>query len=96
MSLTQADVKKVSMLARLDLSDQELKTMTAQLAKIVGFVEQLAELDTEAVEPMAGALGVANVFRDDVVRSSVAREEMLANSPHHDGEFFLVPPVLGE
>lgn len=96
MSLTQADVKKVSLLARLDLSDQELQTMTAQLTKIVDFVEQLAELDTEEVEPMAGALGVANVFRDDVVRPSVAREEMLANAPHHDEEFFLVPPVLGE
>ncbi len=96
MSLTQADVKKVSLLARLDLSDAELETMTAQLAKIVGFVEQLAELDTEAVEPMAHAVDVANVLRDDVARPSVARGEMLANSPHHDEEFFLVPPVLGE
>ena len=96
MSLTQADVKKVSLLARLDLSAEELETMTSQLAKIVGFVEQLAELDTEAVEPMADALGVANVLRDDVIRPSVAREEMLAGAPHHDEEFFLVPPVLGE
>ena len=96
MSLTQDDVKKISLLARLDLSGEELETMTAQLTKIVGFVEQLAELDTEAVEPMANALGVANVFRDDAVRPSVAREEMLANSPHHDEEFFLVPPVLGQ
>ena len=96
MSLTQADVKKVSLLARLDLSDAELETMTAQLAKIVGFVEQLAELDTEAVEPMAHAVDVANVLRDDVARPSVARAEMLGNSPHHDEEFFLVPPVLGE
>ena len=96
MSLTQADVKKVSLLARLDLSDAELETMTAQLAKIVGFVEQLAELDTEAVEPMAHAVDVANVLRDDVARPSVARAEMLGNSPQHDEEFFLVPPVLGE
>lgn len=96
MSLTQADVKKVSLLARLDLSAEELETMTAQLDKIVGFVEQLSELDTEAVAPMAGALGLANVFRDDAVRPSVVREEMLANAPNHDEAFFLVPPVLGE
>ena len=96
MSLTQADVKKVSLLARLDLSSDELKTMTVQLAKIVGFVEQLSELDTESVEPMAHALDVSNVWRDDVARPSVAREQMLASAPHHDEEFFLVPPVLGE
>ncbi|MCH8923919.1 MAG: Asp-tRNA(Asn)/Glu-tRNA(Gln) amidotransferase subunit GatC [Planctomycetes bacterium] len=96
MSLTQADIKKVSLLARLDLSAEELETMTAQLAKIVGFVEQLAEVDTESVEPMAHALEVSNVFRDDAVRPSVARDEMLAGAPHHDDKFFLVPPVLGE
>ena len=100
MSLTQADVKKVSLLARLDLSDAELETMTAQLAKIVGFVEQLSELDAEldnaSVEPMAHALDVSNVLRDDVVRPSVAREQMLASAPSHNEEFFLVPPVLGE
>src|SRR5262249_28805013 len=96
MSLTRADVEKVSLLARLELTPAELDTMTAQLAGIVGYVEQLNELDTAGVEPMAHALDVANVFAADEVRPSLERSTALANAPHHDGEFYLVPAVLGE
>jgi aspartyl-tRNA(Asn)/glutamyl-tRNA(Gln) amidotransferase subunit C len=56
----------------------------------------LTELDTDGVEPMAHAVELSNVFRDDVVRPSLSREEALANAPHHDGECYLVPAVLGE
>jgi aspartyl-tRNA(Asn)/glutamyl-tRNA(Gln) amidotransferase subunit C len=95
MAISRADVLKVSLLARLQLSDDELDTMTQQLSQIVGYVDQLSELNTDDVEPMAHALDVSNVFADDVVVDSLAREASLANSPHHDGESFLVPAVLG-
>jgi aspartyl-tRNA(Asn)/glutamyl-tRNA(Gln) amidotransferase subunit C len=96
MSLTRAEVEKVSLLARLQLSPQELDTMTTQLGAIVGYVEQLSALDTEGVEPMAHALDVSNVFAADEIRPSLPRAEALANAPHQDGEFYLVPAVLGE
>ena len=96
MTLTRADVEKVSLLARLELTDSELDTMTAQLGQIVGYVELLGELDTTNVEPMAHAIDVTNVFADDVVRPSLDRSAALANAPHSDDEFYLVPAVLGD
>ena len=96
MSLTRAEVEKVSLLGRLQLSPAELDTMTSQLGAIVGYVEQLAELDTSGVEPMAHALEVDNVFAADQLRPSLPRGEALANAPHQDGEYYLVPAVLGE
>ncbi len=96
MSLTRQDVEKVSLLARLRLTPEELDRMTEQLGQIVAYVESLSELDTEKVEPMAHALDVANVFAEDELRPGLDREAALANAPHHDREFYLVPAVLGE
>lgn len=96
MSLTREDVEKVALLARLRFSPAELDTLTEQLAHVVGYVEQLRELDTEGVPPMAHAVEVTNVFREDVVTPSLPREQALATAPHHDGACFLVPAVLGE
>lgn len=96
MSISRTDVEKVALLARLQLTDAELETMTDQLAQIVGYVDQLAEVDTEGVEPMAHAIELANVFKDDRVAASLAREAALANAPHHDGRGYLVPAVLGD
>jgi aspartyl-tRNA(Asn)/glutamyl-tRNA(Gln) amidotransferase subunit C len=96
MSLSRDDVEKVALLGRLRLSTQELDTMTAQLGAIVGYVDLLAELNTEDVEPMAHAVELTNVFRADEERPSLPLAEALANAPHHDGQFYLVPAVLGE
>ena len=96
MTLTRADVEKVSLLARLELSDAEVDAMTSQLGQVLGYVEQLSALDTDGVEPMAHALDVANVLADDLLQPSLPRESALANAPHHDDECYLVPAVLGE
>jgi aspartyl-tRNA(Asn)/glutamyl-tRNA(Gln) amidotransferase subunit C len=96
MSLTRQQVEKVSLLGRLLLGDEELDRMTAQMGQIVAYVESLAELDTDAVEPMAHALEISNVFAPDELRPSLARDAALAGAPHHDREFYLVPAVLGE
>jgi aspartyl-tRNA(Asn)/glutamyl-tRNA(Gln) amidotransferase subunit C len=95
MSLTRQEVERVSLLARLRLTDAELDTMTAQLGQVVDYVAQLSELDTQNVAPMAHAIEVSNVFRADDVRPSLDRSEALANAPHHDDQFYLVPAVLG-
>ena len=96
MSISRQDVEKVALLARLQLTEAELGTMTEQLAQIVGYVDQLAEVDTEGVEPMAHAIELDNVFRGDSVTASLPRDEALANAPHHDERGYLVPAVLGE
>ena len=96
MALSRQDVEKVSLLARLELTPAELDTMTEQLGQIVAYVELLSELNTDGVEPMAHALDVSNVFAADTVRPSLDRSQALANAPASDGEFYLVPAVLGE
>ena len=96
MSLTRADVEKVSLLGRLLLSDAELDTMTEQMGRIVGYVEQLSELNTDNVQPMAHALEMHNVFAEDALGASLPREAALANAPKKDAECYRVPAVLGE
>ena len=96
MSLSRAAVQKVSLLARLELSELELDTMTAQLGGIVEYMTLLEELNTDGVEPMAHAVELSNVFREDELRPSLSREQALENAPSKDGEFYLVPAVLGE
>jgi aspartyl-tRNA(Asn)/glutamyl-tRNA(Gln) amidotransferase subunit C len=95
MILSQQDVERVALLARLRFSQAELDVMTRQLGQIVNFVEQLGEPDTANVEPMAHAIDLSGVFRQDEPRPSLPREQALANAPHADGECFLVPAVLG-
>jgi len=96
MSLSRQDVAKVGLLSRLALSGAELDALTGELSKIVGFVSQLAEVDTAAVEPLAHPLDAANVFRADEPAASLPREAALRSAPRHDGECFLVPAVLGD
>ncbi len=96
MSLSRSDVEKVSLLGRLLLSPAELDTMTTQLARVVGYVEQLSEVNTDGIEPMAHALEMHNVFRDDALAASLPREAALANAPKRDSECYRVPAVLGE
>ena len=96
MSLTRADVEKVALLARLRLTGAELDAMTGQLADIVGYVDQLSEVDTIGVEPMAHAVELTNVFAEDQVEPSLPREKALANAPRHNERGYLVPAVLGE
>lgn len=96
MAISREDVEKVSLLARLQLSDDELDTMTSQLGAILDYVDLLNELDTDEVEPMAHALDVSDVFRDDHVRPSLSRDRALATAPAHDGQCYRVPAVLGE
>ena len=96
MSLSRNDVAKVGLLARLALSDADLDTMTRELSSIVGFVSQLKKIDTADVSPLAHPLDTQNVFRADVPKPSLTTAEALQSAPRHDGEYFLVPAVLGD
>lgn len=94
MSLSRAQVEHVSLLARLLLEPDELDQMTHQLGKVVRYVEQLGELDTQTIEPLAHALDLTNVFAEDRLGPSLDRKDALANAPHQDGECYRVPAVL--
>lgn len=94
MSLTAEQVRWVAHLARLELTDDELATMTRQLSAIVDYVNQLQRIHTQGVEPLAHALEVHNVFRDDQPAPSLPVEQALANAPDRRGDFYGVPAVL--
>jgi aspartyl-tRNA(Asn)/glutamyl-tRNA(Gln) amidotransferase subunit C len=96
MAISREEVEKVSLLGRLLLWEGELDTMTVQLGQILDYMDLLGEVDTDEVEPMAHALDVSDVFREDEVRPSLDREQALANAPNRDQECYLVPAVLGE
>jgi aspartyl-tRNA(Asn)/glutamyl-tRNA(Gln) amidotransferase subunit C len=96
MSLTRSDVERIALLARLELTGAELDMMTEQLGRILDFMSQLEELDTDSVAPMAHVADVSNVFREDEVRDSLPRDQALAAAPRHDDECFQVPAVLGD
>jgi len=95
VSLSDDQVRDLALLARLELSDDELATVRVELDSIFGFVRQLSELDTDDVEPMTTALDVDNRWREDLLVAGLSNDQALRNSPSHDDQCFLVPPVLG-
>ena len=95
MALSGDDVRKLALLARLELSDNEVETIGPQLERILDFVEQFGELDTEGVEPMTTALEVDNRWRSDSVHAGLSNEQALQMAPASADGCFLVPPVLG-
>lgn len=92
--LSRADVAKVAHLARLKLTDGELDQLTAELGKVLQYVDVLGEPDTDDIEPMAHAAELSNVFRDDEERPSLSRDDALSNAPKTDGKCFVVPQIL--
>jgi aspartyl-tRNA(Asn)/glutamyl-tRNA(Gln) amidotransferase subunit C len=96
MAISREEVEKVSLLGRLLLSEEEIARLTLQLGAILDYMSLLQELNTDGVQPMAHALDVSDVFREDLVRPSLDRQQALANAPHRDAECYLVPAVLGE
>src|ERR1041385_5050962 len=98
MPITQSDIEKVAQLAHLELGDEELKTLGAQLADVVNYVEQLNELDTSNVEPAIGGLTPegekTNSTRDDELSGSLGQKTALAEAPDPAEGHFRVPKVL--
>ena len=95
MALSVEDVIRIGNLARLSLTPDEVVELTTKLGQIVGLVEQLAEVDTENVEPMVHAFDLQNVLAADIRKPSLSRDEALQNAPSSDSECFRVPAVLG-
>ena len=94
MALTAEQVRWVAHLARLELTEEELRELTPQLSAMVDFVNQLQQVNTEQVEPLAHPLDVHNVFRGDEPAASLPVDAALANAPDRRGDFYGVPAVL--
>jgi aspartyl-tRNA(Asn)/glutamyl-tRNA(Gln) amidotransferase subunit C len=88
------DARYTARLARLQLSDEEAATFQAQLGQVLEYVEKLERIDVSAVEPMAHANAVTNVFRNDQPRPWFSSEEALANAPRQANQLFIVPKVI--
>src|SRR4051794_5759078 len=94
-SITPEVVRSVARLSRLALDEQHTHKYAAQLESIVGYINQIRSADVSGVEPMAHALPLQNVLRDDVPGPALPVEQVLQNAPDTDGPFFRVPKVLG-
>lgn len=94
MTAGSIDVKYVAHLARLELTPGEERTFGEQLAHVLGYVEQLKELDVANVEPTAHALPRVNVTRPDETRPSLPHAEALRNAPAQAGGLFVVPKII--
>jgi aspartyl-tRNA(Asn)/glutamyl-tRNA(Gln) amidotransferase subunit C len=96
--ITRADVAHLAGLARIQLDEDELDRLGADLTKILDAVATVSQALEGAgdVEPMSHPTPIRNVFREDVVRASLPPEAVLAGAPASEGQRFLVPKILGE
>jgi aspartyl-tRNA(Asn)/glutamyl-tRNA(Gln) amidotransferase subunit C len=94
MKLTKKDVEYVAKLARLELNEEEKEKYTLQLAQILEYVSKLEQLNTQNIEPTSHVLSLENVFRDDEVKPSLSRDEVLANAPETEDGYFKVKKVI--
>src|SRR5438876_4824024 len=93
--LSRSDVEHVAFLARLRLTAEELDRLEGQLNHILDQYAKLSELDTSAIPPTAQTIELENILRADVAGPSLPVEDVLRNAPSSDGDYIVVPPILG-
>lgn len=91
--ITTKDVEHVAKLARLELTEEEKETYTKQLGDVLKYVEQMNEVDTSNVEPMAHPIEFVNVMREDKVYYEQTKEALMQNTPEEENGFFKVPKI---
>jgi len=94
MSVDIQTVKKVASLARIAISDDDAQRLAPELSNILGWIEQLGEVDTSSVQPMTAVIPNKLRLRDDVVTDGGVRDDVLANAPQAEHGFFAVPKVI--
>ena len=94
MSVDAATVKKIASLARIAITDEEVAKIAPELDNILGWIEQLGEVDCTGVEPMSAVIANTLRLRDDVVTDGGKRDAVLANAPQAEHGFFTVPKVI--
>lgn len=94
MKISQEQVERVALLARLELTAHEKEIYTEQLNSILEYAAVLDKLDTQNIPPTAHPLPLHNVFREDVVKASISQEDALSNAPDAENGFFRVPKIV--
>ena len=94
MSVDLATVKRVAKLARIAVSDEEAEKMQGELNTILGFVEQLDEVNVSGVEPMTSVVSMQIKKREDIVNDGDKADDIVANAPVTEDNFFMVPKVV--
>lgn len=94
--ITPEALKHLAKLARLELTEAELATYASQLDMILDSVDKIREVAAQDVKPMSHAVGLTNVFREDLVRPSLDRIEVLSQAPAQESDRFRVPRILNE
>ena len=94
MALEPATIRRIATLARIHVEDAELVALATELNGILGWIEQLNEVNVDGIEPLAGAQQMALKMREDVVTDGGYPDRILANAPERAGDFFVVPKVV--
>ena len=94
MSVDTATVRHIAKLARIAITDEDARGLVPELNNILGWIEQLGEVDTSGVEPMTAVIPNTLRLRDDVVTDGGVRDAVLANAPQAEHGFFTVPKVI--
>ena len=94
MALSRDEVRKVALLARLELTDDEIDEQAKHLNALLEQFEKLQELDVTGIEPTSHSMPVVNVFREDVSRPCLSRQDVLANAPQQRDGCFVVPRIV--
>lgn len=94
MEITKEMVSYVAELSRLKLSEEEIEAARQDLGRITDYVDVLKKVDTDGIEPISHAFAVKNVLREDVVKPSMPREEILKVAPKSDEEAIIVPKTV--
>ncbi len=94
MDLSYAEVRYIAKLARLELSEKEVESYTAQLSTVLEYMQQLDELNLKDVEPLTHVFQMQNVFREDKVAMSLPQKQILQNGPEVQSGHFKVPQIL--
>lgn len=94
MSVTKEDVKKVARLSRIAVPEERLEQLADELTGIMGWIEQLNEVDIEGVEPMTSVVAATLPMRKDVVTDGGIQDQILANAPRSEDGFFVVPKAV--
>jgi len=94
MEVTDALVDNLANLSRLSFTDTEKTEIKGDLQRMIAFVEKLQEVDTTGTSPLLHMTDAINVYREDTVKGSIAREDAMKNAPDTDGTFFKVPKVI--
>ena len=95
-TIDEALVRHIGKLSRIELTDEQAHTLGRELASILEYFDKLQQLHTEGVEPMPHAVALHNVLADDAPAEGLGPQQALANAPQRDGDFFMVPKVIGD